>query len=98
MILVNERQTDEGLLVAACDQDVLGETFTDGNVSLEVTEDFYDGETVDPQTAVDALHRADIANLVGTTTVETAIDAGIVDEHAVLTVDDTLHAQLLQLG
>jgi hypothetical protein len=98
VILLSERTTEEGRLVAACDQDVLGETFEDGDVSLTVTEDFYDGDPVHPDTAIDALQRADVANLVGTHTVETAIDAGIVDETTVLTIDDTLHAQVLHLG
>lgn len=98
MILVTERQTEEGLLVSACDTDVLGETFQDGDVSITVTEEFYGGDAVETDAAIEALQRADVANLVGTTTVETAIDAGIVDEHAVLSIDDTLHAQLLRMG
>ncbi|NHN43385.1 DUF424 domain-containing protein [Halorubellus sp. JP-L1] len=97
-MLLSERETDEGLLVAACDSDVLGETFTDGEISLTVTEEFYGGDEVDADAVVDALQRADVANLVGTTTVEAAVDAGIVDDAAVLAVEDTLHAQVLRLG
>ncbi len=98
MILLSERETSEGLLVAACDADLLGETFEEGEISLTVTEEFYGGDEVDAETAVDAVRRSDVANLVGTETVEAAVDAGVVDESTALTVDGTLHAQVLRLG
>ena len=97
MILVTERETEEGLLVAACDSDVLGKTFEDGELSLSVTEEFYGGDEMDVDAAMAAIRRADVANLVGTKTVEAAIDAGVVDESTVLAVEDTLHAQLLRM-
>jgi hypothetical protein len=98
VILVSERETTEGLLVAACDATVLGETFEEGELSLSVTEEFYGGDEMDADAAVAAIERADVANLVGTETVEAAVDAGIVDEGTVLAVEDTLHAQVLRLG
>jgi hypothetical protein len=98
VILVRERETSEGLLVAACDRDALGETYEEGEISLTVTEEFYGGDEVDADAAIEAIQRADVANLVGTNTVEAAIDAGVVDESTVLAVEDTLHAQLLRLG
>jgi hypothetical protein len=98
VILVSERETSEGLLVAACDATVLGETFEDGELSLSVTEEFYGGDEMSADDAIAAIERADVANLVGTETVESAIEAGVVDESTVLTVEDTLHAQVLRLG
>ena len=96
-MILSERRTDRGLLVTACDPDVLGETFEDGPVSIEVSEDFYGGEPVESETVVDALSRASIANLVGTDVVELAIEEGFVDEERVLEVETTLHAQYLHL-
>ena len=96
-MIVRERQTEEGLLVAVCDSDVLGKTFEEGEVTLTVTEEFYDGEEVDGEGVVDALSRATVANIVGTEAVGVAIDAGIIDEANVLAVDSTLHAQLLRM-
>jgi hypothetical protein len=97
-MIVNERQTDEGLLVAVCDDDVLGETFEDGDVSLTVTEEFYGGDEVGEAAVVDSLARAAVANIVGREAVELAIDEGFVDEANVLEVESTLHAQLLQMA
>ena len=97
-MIVNERQTDEGLLVAVCDDDVLGETFEESEVSITVTEEFYGGDTVDESEVVDSLARAAVANIVGREAVQLAIDEGFVDEANVLEVETTLHAQLLQIA
>jgi hypothetical protein len=99
-MLLRERDTPEGLLVSVCDADCLGETFEEGEVSLDVTEEFYGGdeaERADAAAVVDSLSRATTANIVGERAVSVAIDAGLVDEDRVLEVGETLHAQLLWL-
>jgi hypothetical protein len=96
-MLVRERDTPEGLLVAVCDEECLGETYGDGDVSLTVTEEFYGGDEADADEVVDSLTRASVANLVGERCVTVAIEAGLVDEERVLDLGDALHAQLLWL-
>ncbi|MFB6300197.1 MAG: DUF424 domain-containing protein [Halobacteriales archaeon] len=96
-MLVQERQTQQGLLVTACDRDILGETFEDGEVSITVTEEFYGGEVADSATVIDSLARAQVANIVGTRAVSIAIDAGIIQATNVLEIDTTRHAQLVRL-
>ena len=99
-MLLRERDTPEGLLVSVCDPECLGETFEEGPVSLDVTEDFYGGaeaEEADAEAVVDSLTRATTANIVGERAVRVAIEAGLVDEERVLEVEGTPHAQLLWL-
>ena len=96
-MILNERRTDEGLLVSVCDADALGETFEDGEISLTVSEEFYGGEEVEAAAVVASLADADVANLVGTEAVALAVEEGFVDEDRVLEVDGTRHAQLLRL-
>ncbi|MXV62885.1 DUF424 family protein [Natronorubrum sp. JWXQ-INN-674] len=96
-MIVNERETPEGLLVAVCDEDVLGETFESDDISLTVTEDFYGGDEADENAVIESLSRATVANLVGRRAVELAVDEGFIDEGNVLEVGSTLHAQLLRM-
>jgi hypothetical protein len=96
-MLLAERDTPEGLLVSVCDEDVLGETFENGAVSLTVDPEFYDGDAADADAVTDALARCSVANLVGTESVQVAVDAGFVAEGNVLDVDGTRHAQYLRL-
>ena len=96
-MILNERDTDEGLLVSVCDPDIIGETFEDGPVSLTVDEEFYGGDSVSESEVVDSLARCSVANIVGTESVDVAVEHGFVDEENVLDVDGTRHAQLLWL-
>ncbi len=99
-MLLRERQTPEGLLVSVCDAACLGETYEEGAVSLDVTEAFYggdDAEAADADAVVASLSRASVANIVGERSVSVAIDAGIVDEARVLSVEGTPHAQLVRM-
>lgn len=96
-MILNERATDEGLLVAVCDPDVLGETFEDGEISLSVSEEFYGGDSASESEVVESLARCSVANIVGTESVGVAIEHGFIEEENVLEVDGTRHAQLLWL-
>ncbi len=99
-MLLRERQTPKGLLVSVCDRECLGETYRDGPITLEVTEDFYGGAEAteaDAAAVVDGLQRANVANIVGEQAVSVAIDADLIDEDRVLEVAETVHAQLLWL-
>jgi hypothetical protein len=97
-LIVTERSTPKGLLVSVCDEDVLGETFEHGPASLTVTDDFYGGETVPDDEAIDSLARASVANIVGSRAVSLAIEHGFVDEGNVLDLGETHHAQTLRFG
>jgi hypothetical protein len=97
-MILNERDTEEGLLVSVCDDGLIGETFDDGEVSLTVSEEFYGGESVDTERVRESLLRCDVANIVGTDSVALAIEAGVVEEDNVLDVDGTRHAQVLWMG
>lgn len=97
-MLLNEHKTDQGILVTVCDADIVGDTFENGDVSLTVEADFYaeEADQADETTVVDALDRANIANIVGTQAVGLAVEHEIIDETTVLDVGDTRHAQLLR--
>ena len=96
-LLLNERDTGKGRLVAVCDADLLGETFDNGDLSLTVNEEFYEGDPADENRIVDRLAKCSVANIVGTEAVELAVEHGFVEEENVLDIDGTRHAQLLWL-
>jgi len=66
-MLLRERETPEGTLVSVCDTDCLGETYENGTAQITVDESFYGGPEAteaDPAAVVDALHRAQVGNIV----------------------------------
>ena len=96
-VLLSERETPEGVLVAVCDEALLGETYERGEVSLTVTEEFYGGDPATDEEVAAALGRATTANLVGEAAVGAAVEAGFVDPENVLELDGTVHAQYVHL-
>jgi hypothetical protein len=87
----------EHTLVAACDTDILGKTFREGKLKLEVSPDFYKGAIVSISDALDAINSADIANLVGNQIVEGAVRRGFCDPSAIVRVGGVSHVQIVRL-
>ena len=94
-LLLNERDTPKGRLVSVCDSDILGEQFENGELSLTVDPEFYDGDVVEEEAVVRSLANCTVANIVGTQAVSLAIEHGLVEEENVLEIGGTRHAQLL---
>jgi hypothetical protein len=88
---------NRGVLVAACDAGLLGETFRQGRMKLEVNTQFYGGALCTVEKAMEALAEADIANLVGETTIKAAVDKGLVDPEAVIYFGAVPHVQIVRL-
>jgi hypothetical protein len=84
-------------LVAACDSNLLGETFRQGKLKLEVKPDFYGGVRTTVVDALAAIDTADIANLVGDTIVRAAVERSLVDPSAVLNIGGVPHVQIVRM-
>ena len=90
-------QDKRGVLVAACDAGLLGETFRQGRMKLEVSPQFYGGSLCAIEKVMEALAEADVANLVGETTIEAAVNKGLVDPEAVIYFGAVPHVQIVKL-
>jgi len=85
------------VLVAACDNDLLGKTFREGKLKLEVDRNFYGEDLSTIEKAMAAIQKADIANLVGARIVESAIKRGLVDRQAVIMIAGVPHVQVVKI-
>jgi hypothetical protein len=85
------------VLVAACDKDILGKTFFEGELQLEVKESFYKRCAAPLAELEKVLSGATIANLAGNCVVDSAISAGYVEKENVLVIGGIKHAQFAVL-
>jgi len=85
------------VLLAACDEELLGKTFHEGELKLEVKERFYKGELMEEDALESLLEEATIANLTGERCVSKAIELGYVDENRVLHIEGVPHAQMAKI-
>jgi hypothetical protein len=97
MISIKLYSKGSELLVAACDADILGQTFRSEGLKIHVSEGFYKGESGDEEMLVSRLEMATVANLVGKRTVEIAIERGFVDPGCVLVIGGVPHAQIARM-
>ena len=85
------------VLVAACDCEIIGKTFEEGALSIEVAADFFGGKMASFEEFEGALKEATIANMVGEKTVSCAIDLEFVDDENVLRIDGVPCAQMVRM-
>ena len=84
-------------LVAACDEEILGKTFREGKIKLEISKNFYKGERVAIINAIEVLHKADIANLSGASIIKEVIKRGLADKRSVISISGIPHLQIMKL-
>lgn len=94
---LKKHYTEDLLLVAVCDDDLIGQCFYEGELRLEVHQDFYKGERETKENIIAALQEATIANIVGKDSVECAVECNCIDPKNVITIDGVPHAQMLRI-
>ncbi|ASJ09998.1 hypothetical protein A3L12_01130 [Thermococcus sp. P6] len=97
MIYVRVYRVQGEVLLAACDEELLGRTFREGKLKLEVKERFYKGELVEEDALEELLEKATIANLTGERCVGRAVELGYVDEARILRIQGVPHAQMAKM-
>lgn len=93
MYLVKVHSHEREVMVAACDEELLGTTIDGGRIHLTVTEAFYGGQQLDEEGLVQRMGIATILNLIGNDVVDIAIREGFVAPESVILIGDVKHAQ-----
>jgi len=97
MISIKIYKKGNDLLIGACDEELIGKKFEEGQFQIDVSKDFYDGERISPEVLKKYLEEATIANLVGEATVKVAIEMGLIDEDCVIKIKGIPHAQMVRM-
>jgi len=97
MIIVKIHVRGGERLLAACDEELLGRTFTGDGVRLKVSEIFYRGETISEAAFRERMKSVTVMNLVGERTVTIAQEEGYVSKDMIITIDGVKHAQAVMI-
>ena len=84
-------------IVVVCDEFLLGQKFEENGRQLDLTGDFYGGESMSNVEAGDMMRNADIVNLVGEESVKIGLDEGIIEESQIIKIKGIPHAQAIIL-
>jgi hypothetical protein len=97
MMYLKIYKTGQDVLVAVCDCELQGRTFTEGELSLEVSAGFFGDEKVSLDVVEKALLDASIANIVGERAVACAARLDCIDKENVLLIDGIPCAQMVRM-
>lgn len=84
-------------VVAICDKELLGKTFTEGKFELKVSGQFYGGHEEPEEKVMEILKNAKNINIVGKRSIGLAIKCGVVAEDSVILIQKIPHAQIFSL-
>ena len=87
----------DNLIVAVCDDELIGRTLRQGNIVVTISENFYKGEVVSEKEIIESLKGATNANIFGDMSIECAVKCGCVDPACVIKVDGVPHAQIFRI-
>ena len=93
----NLRKCGEYVLLATCDEELLGETLKDGKLVFKVGEEFYKGPKMPVEDAVELMKESSVVNMIGANIVQKAIEKGLVHPEAVLNICGVPHAQIVKI-
>jgi hypothetical protein len=93
----NLRKCGEYVLLAACDEELLGTILRDGKLVFKVKEEFYKGPKMPVEDAVELIKESTVVNMVGPNIVKKAIEEGLVHPEAVLDICGVPHAQIVKI-
>ena len=88
---------DGEVIMAICDCEILGKRIQDGALILDVSREFFGGEKMSKEAAIDLIKSATIANFVGEVAVKCGIEAGLVHKEAIITIGGIPHAQFVMM-
>jgi len=97
MIYVKIHKGLDDIVLAACDEDVLGKTYSGNDMKITVHESFYNGELIPEEIFVEHMKNVSIMNLVGERTISLAIENGHVSEDCILEIGGVKHAQVVKI-
>lgn len=97
MIFYKQHSESNGILIAACDEDICGKTLNEGELEFFVNPRFYKEKRVTEKQLIGLLKHCTAANLIGEKVVKAGIKAGIVDEQSIKKIAGIPHAQFVMI-
>lgn len=93
-MIVNIKDTPSGMLVIVIDDELLGKKFEEENKQLDLTSEFYQGESMTPNETADLMRNADHLHLVGKETITLANKEGLIDYEDVIEIAGVPHVEI----
>ena len=97
MIYLKINKTEQNEVVAICDSDLIGKSFSEKGLILKVKEEFYKGEIMNKEEITKILKDSKNINIIGKESIKLALDAGIIEKNSIIKIKNVPHALVFEL-
>ncbi len=97
MIAIRIHSNGNERILAAADEELLGQTFREGKLKITVSPIFYNAEIVSEDIVIERMKSVSIMNLVGEKAVAIALSEGYVSEDSIIIIDGVKHVQAVKM-
>ena len=88
---------DEETLLAVSDANIVGKTFEERDLQLDVSKEFYGSKTGDEKEIIELLKDATIINAVGKEIISLLVQKDIIEKKSVIEIRGVPHAQIISI-
>jgi len=92
-MIIKVHQAQGKQVTAICDEELLGKSFEENDLVLDLASDFYKGELVDGEETKKVMVLSDNLNLVGEKTIAIANELDLIDKDNIRTIKNIPYAQ-----
>ena len=85
----------ERKIIAICDEDLIGKTFEENDLQLQVSERFYKGEKTSESKILEEIKEADYVNIVGKNSINFGIKNNLISKSNIITIQKIPHTILI---
>lgn len=96
MFILKVYETEKGKVVAACDEDILGKTFEEGYLVLNVSKGFFEGRSATLKEIKKEIEACHTANIAGNKIVERLARDCVFDIECARTVGGQKHVMIFK--
>jgi len=87
----------DGILLAVSDLSLIGKSFKENDLQIEISEDFYYGKECNQSIVLELIRGATIVNAVGNRIINLLVKERVIDKDSVLTIKGVPHAQIIKI-
>jgi len=96
-MIVKSHNAKSGMIVSVCDDEIIGKKYSEKGLVLDLGADFYKGEKMNSEKAMEKCKRAYIINAVGEESVALVMKLGIIKNENIIKIKGIPFVQCLLL-
>jgi hypothetical protein len=89
--------TENEIVVAVCDEELIGKEVMMNGVPVKISKHFYGEKLVDEEITLKMMKKATMGNLMGKKIVELAEKNGFIDKQNIILINEIPHAQFVKI-